>query len=165
MAEQKINPLNLIQMLNATVQYLGGSFPWLASYGGPCLLLLFGWINLAGVATLARWIDSLTIWKLLVPLAVSIALIFGAGHWGNLQVAGYQQKGILDALSTGGILFSLLGFRTGAYIEGKVPDGLQVFVTGQGKAQIAASFSGVKVWSTRSTICSMIGPSSRSAVT
>ena len=103
----------------ATVQYLGGSFPWLASYGGPCLLLLFGWINLAGVATLARWIDSLTIWKLLVPLAVSIALIFSAGHWGNLQVAGYQQKGILDALSTGGILFSLLGFRTAMDLAGE----------------------------------------------
>jgi flagellar hook-associated protein FlgK len=37
---------------------------------------------------------------------------------------------------------SLIGFRTGAYIEGKVPDDLKVFVTGQGKASIAASFSG-----------------------
>ena len=37
---------------------------------------------------------------------------------------------------------SLLGFRTAAYIEGKVPDDLMVFVTGQGKANIAASFEG-----------------------
>ena len=37
---------------------------------------------------------------------------------------------------------SLIGFRTGAYIEGKVPDDVQVFVTGEGKATVAASFSG-----------------------
>jgi len=36
----------------------------------------------------------------------------------------------------------LIGLRTGAYIEGKVPDDLQVFVTGEGKASVAASFSG-----------------------
>jgi flagellar hook-associated protein FlgK len=40
---------------------------------------------------------------------------------------------------------SLIGFRTGAYIEGKVPDDLKVFVTGQGKASIAASFTGQPV--------------------
>ena len=38
---------------------------------------------------------------------------------------------------------SQIGFRTGAYIKGKVPDDLQVFVTGTGKANIAASFAGM----------------------
>jgi flagellar hook-associated protein FlgK len=37
---------------------------------------------------------------------------------------------------------SQIGFRTGAYIEGKVPDDLQVFVTGDGQATVAASFTG-----------------------
>jgi flagellar hook-associated protein FlgK len=37
---------------------------------------------------------------------------------------------------------SIVGLRTAAYIEGKVPDDLQVFVTGEGKASIAASFAG-----------------------
>jgi flagellar hook-associated protein FlgK len=37
---------------------------------------------------------------------------------------------------------SMVGLRTAAYIEGKVPDDLQVFVTGEGKATVAASFSG-----------------------
>lgn len=37
---------------------------------------------------------------------------------------------------------SQVGFRTGAFISGQVPDDLQVFVTGTGKANIAASFSG-----------------------
>jgi flagellar hook-associated protein FlgK len=39
-----------------------------------------------------------------------------------------------------------LGIRTGAYIEGKVPDDLIVFVTGQGNtASVAASYSGQPV--------------------
>ena len=37
---------------------------------------------------------------------------------------------------------SIVGLRTAAYIEGKVPDDLQVFVTGEGKASVAASFAG-----------------------
>jgi len=37
---------------------------------------------------------------------------------------------------------SQVGFRTGAYIKGQVPDDVQVFVTGTGKADIAAGFSG-----------------------
>lgn len=104
----------------ATVQYLGGSLPWLNRTDAACLLLLlFGWINLAGIATLARWIDGLTIWKLFVPLSVSVVLIYGAANWSNLQVAGYQANGIFDALSTGGILFSLLGFRTAMDLAGE----------------------------------------------
>ena len=115
----------------ATVQYLGSSLPWLTRGGGSVglsnwgiglaslLLLLFGWINLAGVAALARWIDGLTVWKLLVPLGVSLVLILGSAHGGNLQVGGYQARGVLDALSTGGILFSLLGFRTAMDLAGE----------------------------------------------
>ena len=37
---------------------------------------------------------------------------------------------------------SIVGLRSAAYIEGKVPDDLQVFVTGEGKATVAASFAG-----------------------
>ena len=115
----------------ATVQYLGSSLPWLTRGGGSAglsnwgiglaslLLLFFGWINLAGVAALARWIDGLTVWKLLVPLGVSLVLILGSAHGGNLQVGGYQARGVLDALSTGGILFSLLGFRTAMDLAGE----------------------------------------------
>jgi flagellar hook-associated protein FlgK len=35
------------------------------------------------------------------------------------------------------------GFRTGAYINGPVPDDLQLIVTGNGTASVAASYSGV----------------------
>ena len=38
-----------------------------------------------------------------------------------------------------------IGFRTGAYISGKVPDDLLVFVTGVGTASVAASYAGTPV--------------------
>jgi amino acid transporter len=116
----------------ATVQYLGSSLPWLTNDGGAgqvlsgwgialasLLLVLFGWINLAGVAVLARWIEGLTIWKLVVPVTVSLVLIAKSGHWGNLATGGGQGGGVLEALGTGGILFSLLGFRTAVDLAGE----------------------------------------------
>lgn len=38
-----------------------------------------------------------------------------------------------------------LGFRTGAYISGQVPDDLLVFVTGAGSATVSASYSGTAI--------------------
>jgi amino acid transporter len=118
----------------ATVQYLGSSLPWLTRDGGAgqvlsgwgllvasLLLVLFAWINLAGVGVLARWIEGLTVWKLVVPLTVSLALISRAAHWNNLSIAGGQSGGVLAALGTGGILFSLLGFRTAMDLAGEAP--------------------------------------------
>ena len=55
----------------------------------------------------------------------------------------FGSYGPADAIKQGTPFdLSLVGFRTAAYIEGKVPDDLLVFVTGQGKATIAASFEG-----------------------
>jgi len=58
----------------------------------------------------------------------------------------FGEYGPADRRQTGSPYdLSLLGFRTAAYVEGKVPDDLMVFVTGQGKADIAASFEGKPV--------------------
>ncbi len=116
----------------ATVEYLGTVLPWLMhSHNGSSsltpaglgcaalLLLLFGWINLSGIGALARWINGLTVWKLLVPLATALVLIAVAAHPANLQVGGVTVAGGLEALSTGGILFSLLGFRTAMDLAGE----------------------------------------------
>ncbi len=97
---------------------LGGGMAFLIALAS-LLLLLFGWINLAGVGVLARWIEGLTVWKLVVPLTVSLVLIAKAGHWGNLAIGGGQSGGVLEALGTGGILFSLLGFRTAMDLAGE----------------------------------------------
>ena len=120
----------------AMVQYLASSFPWLTADGGQgqvlsssgigiatALLVLMAWINLAGVSWLARWIDGLTSWKLVVPLLVSISLMATAGHWGNLSIhaspQGSDLNGVVAAISSGGILFSLLGFRTAMDLAGE----------------------------------------------
>ena len=120
----------------ATMDYLSSSFPaltteragseilsatglWLAVV----LLALFAWINLAGVAWLARWINGLTLWKLLVPVLASVTLMLTAAHWQNLSpllpTAIEESGGVLRAMSTGGVLFSLLGFRTAMDLAGE----------------------------------------------
>lgn len=87
------------------------------------LLALLAWINLAGVGWLARWIDGLTAWKLAVPLVISVTLMLASGHWGNLAASrlppGETLQGMVTAISSGGILFSLLGFRTAMDLAGE----------------------------------------------
>lgn len=75
------------------------------------------------MSSLARWIDGLTSWKLVVPLLVSLSLMVAAGHWSNLSldrsVAGANLSGVVSAIGSGGILFSLLGFRTAMDLAGE----------------------------------------------
>lgn len=124
----------------AVMQYLASSYPWLTLDGGKgqvlsaaglglasLLLVLLAWVNLAGVAWLGRWIEGLTSWKLVVPLLASLALMLTAGHWGNLNLqalgqagtGGIELNGVVGAISGGGILFSLLGFRTAMDLAGE----------------------------------------------
>ena len=126
----------------AMVQYLASDLPWLTLDGGQgqvlspwglgcaaVFLVLMTWINLAGVQTLARWIDTLTGWKLVVPLLISAALMLSAADWSNLLVPiGSPAQGeswlpgVVQAISGGGILFSLLGFRTAMDLAGEARD-------------------------------------------
>lgn len=120
----------------AMVQYLASSLPSLTADGGQgqvlssaglgvavVLLVMMAWINLAGVSWLARWIDGLTSWKLVVPLLVSLSLMLTAGHWSNLSLhdanQGAELAGVVSAIGGGGILFSLLGFRTAMDLAGE----------------------------------------------
>jgi len=117
----------------AVMEYLASSLPWLTADGGAgqvlsgaglalatALLVLLAWINLAGVGWLARWIDGLTSWKLIVPLLVSVSLMVVSGHWGNLAaLPSADGAGVVKAISSGGILFSLLGFRTAMDLAGE----------------------------------------------
>ena len=123
----------------AVLQYLASSLPWLTLDGGrgqvlspaglglgSLLLVLLAWVNLAGVTWLGRWIEGLTWWKLVVPLLASTALMLTAGHWGNLSwellgpgAARGLLPGMVQAISGGGILFSLLGFRTAMDLAGE----------------------------------------------
>ena len=117
-------------------EYLASSFPWLTLDVGQgqvlspsglvlamLLLVILAWINLSGVGILARWIEGLTLWKLVVPLLVSLILLGREAHWGNLTAVlpGMVSPGagILSAVSTGGVLFSLMGFRTAMDLAGE----------------------------------------------
>ena len=126
------------------LDYLDSSLPWLTqdrngtqilSGAGLAiaiaLMLLFTWVNLNGVKGLARWINSLTIWKLVVPLLVASVLMLLSQHWGNLSIpvtlggtvitASINNEGsqLVDAVGSGGILFCLLGFRTAVDLAGE----------------------------------------------
>jgi amino acid transporter len=120
----------------ALLQYMASSFPLLTLDNGQgqvlsplglvlatALLILFTVVNLTGVKTLARWIDWLTAWKLVVPLLVSSTLMWTASHWSNLSAnvpqTGSLGDGVVAAISTGGVLFSLLGFRTAMDLAGE----------------------------------------------
>ena len=120
----------------AMMQYLASKFPWLTLDAGQgqilspagiacaaLMLVLFAWINLSGVGMLAKWIDGLTFWKLTIPLVVSVTLMMKQAHWGNmagkLPWDGSVKDEVLTAVSTGGVLFSLFGFRTSMDLAGE----------------------------------------------
>ena len=120
----------------AMLEYMASKLPWLTvndghgqvlSHAGMAcgilLLILFAWINLSGVGILAKWIDGLTFWKLTIPLLVSAMLMWKQSHWVNLHADipwnGSVRDDVLRAVSTGGVLFSLLGFRTSMDLAGE----------------------------------------------
>ena len=98
----------------------------LTTYGlivAAALLLAFLLINLAGVRWLARANTTITIWKLAIPIVAAIALIvvgFDAANFtdhGGFAPAGHQ--GVFAAVSAGGVMFSLFGFRTAIDMAGE----------------------------------------------
>lgn len=120
----------------AMIEYLSSKFQWLtineghgqvlSSAGIACaslMLVVFAWINLSGVGMLAKWIDGLTFWKLTIPLVVSVTLMVKQAHWDNMAGKipwdGSVRDGVLTAVSTGGVLFSLFGFRTSMDLAGE----------------------------------------------
>ena len=120
----------------AMMEYLASKFPWLTMESGHSQILspagmgcaiammaLFAWINLSGVGILAKWVDGLTFWKLTIPLLVSITLMLRQSHWGNIEAHlpwdGSVKGEVLSAVSVGGVLFSLFGFRTSMDLAGE----------------------------------------------
>jgi amino acid transporter len=89
------------------------------------LMFVFVAINLIGIRWLARVNNSLTSWKVLVPiLTIIIFLIFhfhgsNFSHGGGFFVKGAEVKDILIAIPAGGIVFSLLGFEQAVQLGGE----------------------------------------------
>ncbi|MEM7445526.1 MAG: APC family permease [Pseudomonadota bacterium] len=79
------------------------------------LLAVFTAINLKGAHWLATANSAITVWKLLIPSIVPIALFvfaFDGDHFSDYSgFAPYGTAGIFAAVSSGGVLYALSGFR------------------------------------------------------
>lgn len=125
--------------VSAVLQYASNYLPWLThtesgervltAHGlivAAVLLLIFLVVNLAGVRWLARANSAITVWKLAIPIIAALALII-AGFQGDNFTAfgGFAPQGIdgiFAAVSAGGVMFSLFGFRTAVDMAGEAKD-------------------------------------------
>jgi amino acid transporter len=124
----------------AAVQYLS-SFSWASSWYSSnntlsgvgilvaiVLMFFFVAVNLIGIQWLARVNNSLTTWKVLIPVLTIIVMIAFKFHGSNFSagggffVHGAAVKSILIAIPTGGIVFSLLGFEQAVQLGGEAKD-------------------------------------------
>lgn len=123
----------------AVLTYLGGRFPstgFLATRSGVVLLvwpngilagiglmLIFFALNIFGIRLLAeanRWV---TLWKLVIPTLTFCFLfvVFDGANFGSYGgFAPLGIPGIFEAIATGGIAFSYLGFRQALDFGGEV---------------------------------------------
>ncbi len=87
------------------------------------LMAVFVAINFLGVRLLATTNSAMTWWKVAIPLLVILVLAFNNFDTGNLHAAdGFAPrglKGVLEAVSTGGIIFSYLGFEQADQLAGE----------------------------------------------
>jgi len=114
--------------VTAVIEYAGNYLSWLTamrggdrvlSLGGVAvavvMIAVFTAINLAGVKWMARSNVTITIWKVTVPVLVPVVLIVAGFRIENFTDYGgfapYGIHGILGAVSSGGIIFSFIGFR------------------------------------------------------
>jgi amino acid transporter len=122
--------------VTAVLQYSSNYLPWLTvkaqgeqvlSYHGlivaAALMLLFTIVNLFGVQWLTRANTTITYWKLAVPLAVALILIAKGFRSENFfEAGGFAPNGIagvFGAVSNGGVMFSLFGFRIALDMAGE----------------------------------------------
>ncbi|MGB5812016.1 MAG: APC family permease [Polyangiales bacterium] len=126
-------PIETIAML----QYMDRYIPWLfhgdvtqgdLSFGGSLVaigvLSIFVIINAFGAAVFSKANAALTWVKLVVPVLIAGGLLFARFEPGNFTAGGgfapYGMKGIFSAVSAGGILFALIGFRHAIDMAGEV---------------------------------------------
>jgi amino acid transporter len=121
--------------VSAVLQYASNYLPWLTTLEGrdrvltgtglaiaAALLLLFLLVNLAGVRWLARVNTAITAWKLAIPVVASVALLLAGFRSANFTAFGFAPTGphgVFAAVSAGGVMFSLFGFRTAIDMAGE----------------------------------------------
>jgi amino acid transporter len=87
------------------------------------LMAVFCWINFIGIRAFARANTPIVWWKLGVISLVIVAFLVTTFHGANFHSHGgfapYGAHGIFEAIATGGIVFSYLGFRQGIELAGE----------------------------------------------
>ncbi|WP_298209752.1 APC family permease [Ferrimicrobium sp.] len=91
------------------------------------ILLIFYAINIYGVKVFAKINSVVTFLKFITPTLTIIVILFVAKHWGNYTATTthgsgfmpYGSAGVFIAISSGGIIFSLLGFRQAVDMAGE----------------------------------------------
>ncbi|MEM7136468.1 MAG: APC family permease [Myxococcota bacterium] len=126
-------PIETIAML----QYLDRYLPWLfhgdvtqgsLSWAGAAVAIgilgFFVVINAYGAEVFSKANAALTWVKLAIPLIIAIAILAARFEPANFNAGGgfapYGMKGIFAAVSAGGILFALIGFRHAVDMAGEV---------------------------------------------
>jgi amino acid transporter len=118
-----VGPIEVI----GTLEYLNNELPFLAEKSAGemiltpvgtifaiVLLAVFTVINYFGVKIMTDSNTVITIWKLLVPITAIAALVAAGFNASNFTVQGFMPfgwQGVFGAVSGGGVVFSLLGFR------------------------------------------------------
>ncbi len=119
--------------VQAMVRYLSDDMPWLlggaSSLSLPgfllsaVLLLIMSAVNLLGVQWLGESNKYLTIWKIIIPVLIPVFLLLNANHPENFTAHGgflpNGWGGVFAAVSTGGTMFAMLGFRTAIEMAGE----------------------------------------------
>lgn len=115
--------------VTAVLEYAGNYLPWLTIARGEerilslrgigvaaVLIAIFTVINIAGVKWMARSNIAITLWKIVVPLLVPVVLIIYGFQIENFTDYGgfapYGINGVFAAVSSSGIIFSFVGFRS-----------------------------------------------------
>ncbi|MGA2778750.1 MAG: APC family permease [Steroidobacteraceae bacterium] len=89
------------------------------------LVVVYFLLNFWSVKVFASTNSAITFFKLVVPAATAIALMFKGFHWENFQVGihggGYiaNPASILTAVATSGIVFSYNGFQSPVNLAGE----------------------------------------------
>lgn len=122
--------------VTAVLDYSSNYLPWLtisehgervlSNHGilvAAILMLLFTVVNLLGVQWLTSANTAITYWKLAVPFAAALMLIAVGFRSENFSdMGGFAPNGIAGvfaAVSSGGVMFSLFGFRTALDMAGE----------------------------------------------
>lgn len=116
----------------ASLNYLSVHATWVqteknhltpAGYGlAVVFMAFFVLVNFFGIRWLAHTNSVATWWKIAIPvltIAVLAGTAFHGGNFGHQGFAPFGAQGVLSAVSTGGIIFALLGFEQADQLAGE----------------------------------------------